>query len=75
MKNLYLTCNYDNIASFKTIEKLGAKPVITTPDKHDEAVALKKANEGYSTKNLPNPEDRGYGISSTTNNTRNHTDT
>lgn len=31
----------------------------------DEAVALKKANEGYSTKNLPNPEDRGYGISST----------
>lgn len=33
----------------------------------DEALALKKANEGYSTKDLPNPEDRGYGLSSTKN--------
>lgn len=33
----------------------------------DEAIALKKANEGYSTKNLPNAENRGYGITSTKN--------
>lgn len=33
----------------------------------DEAVALKKANEGYSTKDLPNAENRGYGIISTKN--------
>ena len=25
MDKIYLTCNYDNIASYKTIEKLGAK--------------------------------------------------
>ena len=25
MNKLYLTCNYDNIASYKTIEKLGAR--------------------------------------------------
>ena len=31
----------------------------------DDAVALKMANEGYSTKDLPNSENRGYGISST----------
>jgi hypothetical protein len=30
-----------------------------------EPKALKLANEGYSTKNLPNAENRGYGISST----------
>lgn len=33
----------------------------------DEAVALKKANDGYSTKNLPDAENRGYGIISTKN--------
>lgn len=31
----------------------------------DEALALKKANEGFSTKNLPDAENRGYGITST----------
>lgn len=30
---------------------------------NDEATALWLANEGYSTKNLPNAENRGYGIS------------
>ena len=30
----------------------------------DEAMALKLANEGKSTKNLPNAENRGYGITS-----------
>ena len=30
-----------------------------------EAEALKLANEGYSTKNLPNAENRGYGLSTT----------
>ena len=30
----------------------------------DESIALKLANEGKSTKNLPNAENRGYGISS-----------
>lgn len=30
----------------------------------NEATALKLATEGYSTKNLPNSENRGYGISS-----------
>lgn len=31
----------------------------------DEAKALEKANEGFSTKNRPNAETRGYGISTT----------
>jgi len=31
----------------------------------NEAEALKFANEGYSTKNLPEAENRGFGISST----------
>ena len=30
---------------------------------NNEATALKLATEGYSTKNLPNSENRGYGIS------------
>lgn len=30
----------------------------------DESIALRLANEGKSTKNLPNAENRGYGISS-----------
>ena len=30
----------------------------------DESIALRLANEGKSTKNLPNTENRGYGISS-----------
>ena len=25
MEKIYLTCDYDNVASYKTIEKLGAK--------------------------------------------------
>jgi hypothetical protein len=29
---------------------------------NNEAIALKKANEGYSTKGLPEAENRGYGI-------------
>lgn len=29
----------------------------------DEALALRMANEGYSTKNVPDAENRGYGIS------------
>lgn len=33
----------------------------------DEAIALKKANEGYSTKELPDAENRGYGITSSKN--------
>lgn len=33
----------------------------------DEAIALKKANEGYSTKGLPSAENRGYGIISSKN--------
>lgn len=33
----------------------------------DEAIALKKANEGFSTKDLPETENRGYGISSSKN--------
>ncbi len=33
----------------------------------DEAIALKMANEGYSTKDLPEAENRGYGIISTKN--------
>ncbi len=31
---------------------------------NDESIALRLANEGHSTKNLPNAENRGYGISS-----------
>lgn len=34
---------------------------------NDEAIALKKANEGYSTKELPSAENRGYGIISSKN--------
>lgn len=33
----------------------------------DDAMALKMANEGYSTKDLPDAENRGYGISSSKN--------
>lgn len=33
----------------------------------DDALALKMANEGYSTKDLPETENRGYGISSSKN--------
>lgn len=32
---------------------------------NDEAMALKMANEGFSTKDLPNTENRGFGISTT----------
>lgn len=33
----------------------------------DEAIALKMANEGFSTKDLPDAENRGFGISRTKN--------
>lgn len=41
----------------KYLEKIG----------DDDAIALKMANEGYSTKDLPDNESRGYGISSSKN--------
>lgn len=31
----------------------------------NEAIALELANQGYSTKNLPKAENRGFGISTT----------